>query len=187
MPITALYASLLVPLYIYLAVRVIRVRFRAHVSVGDGGDKSLLRRMRVHANFAEYVPVALILMGLAESLGLDARALHGAGVTLLLGRAAHAYGMSQEKDILPLRSAGVVATFSGTRRTRRELFLSLAASRLRTLMVVFRSARISAPALFLSLAKYDARGRGLFPPSPWPAPWWKAPCGFRRARAAAPR
>lgn len=112
MPITALYASLLVPLYIYLAVRVIRVRFRAHVSVGDGGDKSLLRRMRVHANFAEYVPVALILMGLAESLGLDARALHGAGVTLLLGRAAHAYGMSQEKDILPLRSAGVVATFS---------------------------------------------------------------------------
>lgn len=112
MPVTALYASLLVPLYIYLAVRVIRIRFRAHVSVGDGGDRNLLRRMRVHANFAEYVPLALVLTGLSESLGLDARALHGAGVALLLGRIAHAYGMSQEIDILPLRSAGVVATFS---------------------------------------------------------------------------
>jgi len=110
MQITAFYASLLVPLFLLLSVRIIRMRFGARVSIGDGGDKELLRRMRVHSNFAEYVPFALVLMGLAESLALDARLLHGAGIALLLGRAAHAYGMSQSKDILPLRSGGVIAT-----------------------------------------------------------------------------
>jgi uncharacterized membrane protein YecN with MAPEG domain len=112
MPITALYASLLVPLYILLAARTILMRFSARISVGDGGDKELLRRMRVHANFAEYVPFALLLMGLAESLALDPRLLHGVGIVLALGRSAHAYGMSRRKDILPLRSGGVIATLS---------------------------------------------------------------------------
>ena len=112
MPITAFYASLLVPLYILLAARIILMRFSARVSVGDGGDKELLRRMRVHANFAEYVPFALLLMGLAESLALDARLLHGVGIVLALGRYAHAYGMSRRKDILPLRTGGMIATLS---------------------------------------------------------------------------
>ncbi len=112
MPITAFYASLLVPLYILLAARTILMRFSARVSVGDGGDKELLRRMRVHANFAEYVPFALLLMGLAESLALDARLLHGTGIVLALGRSAHAYGMSRRTDILPLRTGGMVATFT---------------------------------------------------------------------------
>jgi uncharacterized protein len=62
MPITAFYAALLAPLFILLAVRVIRQRRGARVAIGDGGDKLLLRRMRVHANFAEYVPFALVLM-----------------------------------------------------------------------------------------------------------------------------
>ena len=110
MPITALYACLLVPLYVLLAARIILMRFSARVSVGDGGDKDLLRRMRVHANFAEYVPFALLLMGLAESLALDARLLHGVGIVLALGRYAHAYGMSRRKDILPLRTGGMIAT-----------------------------------------------------------------------------
>ena len=112
MPITAFYASLLVPLYILLAARTILTRFSARVSVGDGGDEELLRRMRVHANFAEYVPFALLLMGLAESLALDARLLHGVGVVLALGRYAHAYGMSRRNDILPLRTGGMIATLS---------------------------------------------------------------------------
>ena len=111
MPITAFYASLLVPLYILLAARIILMRFSARVSVGDCGDKDLLRRMRVHANFAEYVPFALLLMGLAESLALDARLLHGVE-SCCARRYAHAYGMSRRKDILPLRTGGMIATLS---------------------------------------------------------------------------
>ena len=111
MPITALYGGLLVPLFIWLSVRVIGVRRSARVSVGDGGDKGLARRMRVHANFAEYVPLALLLMALAESLRTDPRLLHGLGIVLLAGRVAHAFGMSQAPDNFRLRAAGVIATF----------------------------------------------------------------------------
>jgi uncharacterized protein len=112
MPITALYASLLVPLFILLASRVIRARRGAHIAVGDGGDATLMRCMRVHANFAEYVPLALLLMALAESLGTNVWLLHGLGIALLVGRVVHAFGMSRAEEKFALRVAGVVATFS---------------------------------------------------------------------------
>ena len=112
MPITALYASLLVPLFLLLASRVIRTRRGASVAVGDGGNAFLMRRMRVHANFAEYVPLALILMALAEGLGISIWLLHVLGVALLSGRFVHAFGMSQAEEKFAFRVAGVVTTFS---------------------------------------------------------------------------
>ncbi len=111
MPITALYASLLTPLFLLLAIRVIRARRGASVAVGDGGNALLMRRMRVHANFAEYVPIALVLMALAESLGTSAWLLHGLGIALLASRLTHAYGMSQAKEKFAFRVAGMVTTF----------------------------------------------------------------------------
>ena len=112
MPVTALYAGLLVPIFVLLSFRVIAVRRDQKISVGDAGDVGLLRRMRVHANFAEYVPLALILMGLAESLKTSAWLLHALGIALVAARLSHAYGMSQAKDVLPLRAGGVVTTFT---------------------------------------------------------------------------
>lgn len=111
MPITALYASLLVPLFLILASRVIRARRGARVAVGDGGDTSLMRRMRVQANFAEYVPLALLLLALAESLGSNLWLMHGLGIALLVGRLVHAFGMSQTEEEFTFRIVGVVTTF----------------------------------------------------------------------------
>ena len=112
MPITALYAGLLTPLFISLAIRVIRERRGAQVSVGHGDNAWLLRKMRVHANFAEYVPLALLLMGLAESVKSDARLLHVAGIILVVGRIVHAIGLSRQPESIPLRVIGMVATFT---------------------------------------------------------------------------
>ena len=67
MRITAFYASLLTLLYLYLSVRVIGWRRQQRVEIGHAEDAQLLRRMRVHANFAEYAPFALLLMALAEA------------------------------------------------------------------------------------------------------------------------
>jgi hypothetical protein len=111
MPITALYAGLLAPLLVFLAVRVISQRRAARVAIGHGDNELLLRRMRVHANFTEYVPLALVLMGLAESLKAPSLLLHGLGLTLLAGRLVHAYGVSQTKENLNLRVTGMTATF----------------------------------------------------------------------------
>jgi uncharacterized membrane protein YecN with MAPEG domain len=110
MKITALYAGLLALLFLVLSFRTILYRRAQKVEIGDGGDRELLRRARVHANFAEYVPLALLLMGLAESLGLPGFGLHVMGIVLLAGRISHAWGLSQNPHLLQFRVAGVVAT-----------------------------------------------------------------------------
>lgn len=110
MPITAFYASLLAFLFLLLSVRVISQRREARVEIGFGESRELLRRSRVHANFAEYVPMALLLLAFAESLKAPGAALHALGLALLAGRLVHAYGLSQTPHILKLRVLGMWLT-----------------------------------------------------------------------------
>ncbi|HUJ36235.1 MAG TPA: MAPEG family protein [Hyphomicrobium sp.] len=112
MRITALYASLLAVLFLFLSVRVIGWRRQQRVEIGHGEDVQLLRRMRVHANFAEYAPFTLLLMALAENLGPPHVLVHLVGLTLLAGRAMHAYGLSQTPHILKYRVWGMTLTFA---------------------------------------------------------------------------
>ena len=112
MPITALYAALLAGLFILLSARVIQHRRAQQVEIGDGADRELLRRMRVHANFGEYTPLALILMMLVESLSASKPLLHVLGLALCVGRSIHAYGLSQSPHNLRLRILGMVVTFT---------------------------------------------------------------------------
>jgi uncharacterized membrane protein YecN with MAPEG domain len=97
---------------VVLAIRVIAMRRSARVAVGDGGDAELRRRMRVQANFAEYVPFALLLLALAEGLGSPGWMIHALGLALLAGRLSHAWGMSQPREVFGFRVGGMVATFS---------------------------------------------------------------------------
>ncbi len=110
MTTTAFYASLLAALYLVLSSRVIGWRRVQRVELGHGEDAELLRRMRVHANFAEYVPFALLLMALAESMAPPHILLHFVGVLLVAGRLLHAYGLSQTPQIPNYRVGGMVLT-----------------------------------------------------------------------------
>jgi uncharacterized protein len=101
-----------VPLYITLAARVISARRREKVGIGDGGKALLLRRMRAHANFAEYAPYALLLLALAESLRTPHWLLLLCGTLLLIGRVTHAYGISQSPENMTFRQIGMVSTFT---------------------------------------------------------------------------
>jgi hypothetical protein len=112
MPVTALYAALLTPLFIFLSLRVINMRREARAALGDGGNAELLRRVRVQANFAEYAPLALILLGLAESLHAPEWTLHFIGLLLLAGRLFHAVGVSQAKEQFRFRVTGMILTFA---------------------------------------------------------------------------
>ena len=94
-----------------LSAKVIRQRRTVGVSLGDGGDDNLFRRQRVHANFAEYVPLAIILMALAEIQNAAAVTLHLIGASLLVGRLVHAFGVGQEAENFRLRILGVTLTF----------------------------------------------------------------------------
>jgi uncharacterized protein len=112
MTVTAFYASLLAALFLVLSVRVIGWRREKRVELGDGGERELLRRMRVHANFAEYVPFALLVMALAESMMPPRPLLHLVGIVLVAGRLFHAYGLSQTPQILRYRVLGMSLTFA---------------------------------------------------------------------------
>lgn len=108
---TPIYAGLLALLFVILSIRVIRTRFQARVSVGDGGDKRVIKAMRAHANCAEYVPLGLVLLALVELQGAPVWAVHVLGLMLLLGRLAHAYGFGRTPQIIPLRQGGMLLTF----------------------------------------------------------------------------
>lgn len=110
--ITALYAALLGLMFIALSIKVIAKRRQFQVGIGSKGEMALERAIRVHANFAEYVPFALLLMFLAEHSGLAAIYLHILGIALLLGRLSHAWGVRQLKEPFKFRVFGMVLTFS---------------------------------------------------------------------------
>ncbi len=110
--IVPLYAALLALMFMVLSVRVMRRRGIVRVAIGSGGDAALERRIRVHGNFAEYVPLALILLAFMELRGSAPWYLHLLCLALVAGRLAHAIGVSQEPDVLPLRGAGVALTMA---------------------------------------------------------------------------
>lgn len=108
--ITAFYAALLALLYVYLSVRVVTERREQRVEFGAGESHELLRRIRVHANFAEYVPFTVLLMAIAESLAAPDFLVHASGITLLTGRLLHAYGTSQSPPMMRYRVYGMGLT-----------------------------------------------------------------------------
>jgi uncharacterized membrane protein YecN with MAPEG domain len=110
MPITMLYAGALAVLFMVLSIRVIQTRGATNTNLGDGGNKTMLRRIRGHGNFAEYVPLILILMALLENQGTPAWALHSLGGGLLLGRLSHGLTFAFADSFMPGRMAGMILT-----------------------------------------------------------------------------
>lgn len=110
-PVTALYAGLLALLVIALAIRVSLLRRRHRVGIGAGDHASLALAMRVHGNATEYVPLALVLLLLAELNGFPAWSLHAAGSGLFLARVLHAFGLGRYAGSSPGRFAGIVLTW----------------------------------------------------------------------------
>ena len=109
LPITLTFAGAAAILHIWLAARVSRMRAAHKVSIGDGGVDQLVRRMRAHANYAENMPIVLILLALIELAGGDARILWAAGILFILARIAHGFGMDQGSPSR-LRAVGMIGT-----------------------------------------------------------------------------
>ena len=110
MQITSLYAALGALLVIAMASRVMLRRQSGRIGIGDAGDRELLRRIRVHANAVEYLPLGLILLGLLEWNQFAPVYVHACGATLLGGRLLHAIGMSRSSGATPERMLGMVLT-----------------------------------------------------------------------------
>ena len=110
MLVTSLYSSLLAIIFLILTIKVIRIRKTTKITIGDNNNQSLQKAIRAQGNFAETVPLALILLALSENLGTSMPLLHISGFTLLLGRMIHSYGISCVQENFNLRIAGMSLT-----------------------------------------------------------------------------
>jgi len=88
---TAIFVGIFALVHIPFTVFVGYHRARTGIQFFDGGDTSLLRKMRAHGNFTEQVPIALLAMAAAEATGAPRWVLLVGGIALLLGRAIHAF------------------------------------------------------------------------------------------------
>jgi uncharacterized protein len=107
--VTLATASVLGLIYIVLMLRIVRMRFQNRISLGDGGNAEILKRIRAHGNFAEYVPLLLILMGLLELAGTNKTWLAMAGAVLVVCRICHVIGIHRQAPNL-FRVVGTVGT-----------------------------------------------------------------------------
>ncbi len=108
--ITSIYAALTVLLFLGLSWRVIAVRRADSISLGDGGNLLLQRRIRAQANCAEYAPFGLILLLLIELMSGPAWVVHLLGLMLIIGRTLHAVALSSPQPVSPYRVYGMLLT-----------------------------------------------------------------------------
>lgn len=113
-PITALYAALLVAVLVCLTTRIGLLRAKTGISILDGGNKHLAVEMRRHGNFAEHVPLLIVLMAIVELNGGSSVFLHVVGIVLVISRVAHPVGLHHDRVQAPLRLIGAVGTSLST-------------------------------------------------------------------------
>jgi uncharacterized membrane protein YecN with MAPEG domain len=111
LPVTLTFAGAAALINLWLAFRVVAIRRSGKVLHGDGNNPLLLCRMRAQANFVEYAPFVLILMGLIELAGGSKSWLWGIGAVFTVARLIHMMGMDAQKQG-PLRAVGALFTWT---------------------------------------------------------------------------
>ena len=112
--ITACYLGVLGLLYAFLGLRVARMRRGEKIGFGDGDNRYLRSAIRAHANFAEYVPIIVLMNALLEMGGAASVQMHVVLGTLTVSRVLHPFGM-HAKPMTPQfivgRIVGMILTF----------------------------------------------------------------------------
>ena len=127
---TATYLFVFAFLFVLLTYNVIKIRGAHAVAFGDGGNDELKRAIAAHSNFAQYVPMMVIILALCEASGINPRLCFMLGFLMLFGRVSHIYGIliyemrpEEGKDPFRFRKVGMMATFAAI--TISSIFLLL--------------------------------------------------------------
>ena len=89
-----------------------RLRRSCKTPSGDGGHAILRKAIDAHANFSQYVPLALLLLLMLNQRGIHDIFLHLLALPLLLARACHAYGISQVAENINIRTYSMIVTIT---------------------------------------------------------------------------
>ena len=91
----------------WLSWRIAQLRQSEDIWIGDGGHPKLTARMRAQANFAEYVPLVLVLIAVIEAAKGSHLWLAIVAAIFILARILHGFGMDGWR---PGRMAGMIGT-----------------------------------------------------------------------------
>ena len=108
MAVTLLYVGLNTLILLTLAILTVRTRVQTRTDIGTGDNVAMIKAVRAHGNAAEYVPLALILIGALEMSGAARPLLHGLGIGLTASRLAHAQGIYSSLGTSPGRLVGTL-------------------------------------------------------------------------------
>jgi uncharacterized protein len=111
--LTAIYAAILTFVYVKLTLNVINLRRQNEVSLGDGGREDLQQAIRSHGNFAEYVPLGLILLGCLEANHIHWTIVLLLGGVFTTGRLFYAKAFLEATPNMDLRVKGMKFTLWG--------------------------------------------------------------------------
>lgn len=124
---TPIYGSLLVMLVLFLAYRITIFRRQEKVGLNDNNASDKMRcAIRAHGNAVENIPLALLLLLFLELNQLTPWLMHVFGVSLLIARGLHAWGLSTN-------SGTSFGRFYGTALT----WLCMAAMAVVNLLIIF--------------------------------------------------
>jgi uncharacterized protein len=111
---SAIYVALILVMGVVLTLLVINQRRTKLIGIGDGGDRTVARMIRVHGNFAENAPLALALLILLPLVGAAGWSIHAVGLLFLVGRGLHAWGLSQSAGSSAGRVGGMIMTLTSS-------------------------------------------------------------------------
>ena len=109
--VTSIIASVLTIIFVKLSFEVIGLRRKNKVGLGSGGHEDLERAIRAQGNFAEYVPLGILLIACLELNGAPWWLISIAGITLIIGRLIHAVGINVPPPDFSKRVLGMMLTF----------------------------------------------------------------------------
>ncbi len=108
---TSIIAAILTIIFVKLSFTVIGLRRKNKVGLGSGGYDDLERAIRAQGNFAEYVPIGLILIACLELNGAPWWLVMLPGIALIIGRLIHAKGINEPPPNFSSRVLGMKFTF----------------------------------------------------------------------------
>lgn len=108
--VIAIYAGLLSLIFLWLGWEVGKIRRRDNVSIGDGGNIALIRRMRGQLNFVESVPLILLMTIIMAVIGAPYWLFHIGGIALVIARFFHGLYFTHDEAPYWQRAVGAVVT-----------------------------------------------------------------------------
>jgi hypothetical protein len=110
--VTSIIAAVLTIIFLRLSFAVIGLRRKNQIGLGTGGHEDLERAIRAQGNFAEYVPLGIILIACLELNGAPWWLVAIPGISLIMGRLIHAVGINEPPPNFSKRVLGMKFTFS---------------------------------------------------------------------------